>query len=70
MDVRVKNYVASQEGWLYVTPGRHTIKYWIVERLKQPSVAKHPCIRGVKDWKTAVKEPVSSCSSTTEHKCL
>jgi len=27
MDARVKNYVASQEGWLSVTLGRHAIKY-------------------------------------------
>ena len=27
MDVRVKNYIASQEGWLSVTPGQHAIKY-------------------------------------------
>ena len=70
----VKNYVVSKEGWLSVTPGQHAKSTRIVEKLKNTHSHTHslqlqnyPCICGVKGWKTAVKEPVSNCSSTTEH---
>jgi len=38
MDVRVKNYVASQEGWLSVTPGWHAIKYKDIGKVAQAAL--------------------------------
>jgi len=38
--------------------------------MQRPLVAKHPCICEVRPEKAAVKEPVSSCSNTTGHKCF
>ena len=69
--VHVQNYFDSVEGWLSVTPGWHAIKY-----KESGKAQEHPrslqlqniLVFVVYDWKTAVEEPVSSCSSTTEHK--
>jgi len=59
---------SSQEGCLSVTPGRYAVKKYkdILKGSSSLQLQNIPCIRGVKDWKKAVKNPVSSCSSTVQ----
>ena len=68
MDIYVRNYVAGQEGWLSETLGWHVaIKYNDSGKAQEHTHSlqlQNILVFVEYDWKRAVKEPVSSYSST------